>query len=146
MTSDIITRATEYWSGKRRGRRLPARPVIDPVELGEMLPHLVIAEAIDDGADYHHRIAGDAAETLLGAGLHGARLSDIEKDCLLTPAWRQGLDQARAFKAPHFAAFDGKDGAPALRAVFLPLSRDENDEEDADFIMSAIITDEVTAA
>lgn len=140
MPSDILKRATDYWSDKRRGLRMPARRAIDPIELADVLANLVVVEAIDGGRDYMHRIAGERAEELLGAEMHGARLSRLARSKASFAAWRDGLNAARAFKAPHFAAFDMGDGGGPIRAVFLPLVRKDGDEQ-ADFVLSAIIAD-----
>lgn len=138
MASDILQRATAYWSAKRRGKRMPSRPAIDPVELADVLANIVVIEAIDDGRDYMHRIAGARAEELLGAEMHGARMSRLARSRAAFAAWRDGVNAARTFKAPHFARFDAEDGGGALRAVFLPLARAEG-EDQADFILSAVI-------
>ncbi|MEQ9121281.1 MAG: PAS domain-containing protein [Alphaproteobacteria bacterium] len=138
MPSDVIQRATVYSSRNRRDLRMPARPDIDPVELADVLSNLVVVEAIDGGRDYMHRIAGAAAETLLGAPMHGARLSRLAGDRDALAAWRNGLALARSFRAPHFARFAPQQGGTSVSAVFLPLSRGAQGEE-ADFVLTAVI-------
>ena len=75
MRPDIIQRTVEYWSSQRDGRKLTTRRSIDPVELADLLANLVLVEVLDGGRDYLHRIAGEAAASLLGADLMGRRLS-----------------------------------------------------------------------
>ena len=136
MQRDIIQLTTDYWSGKRNGRRMPSRDSIDPSELAEVLPNLVMAEAIDGGKDYLHRIAGERAEILLGEHMHGERLSRLRRSKAILASWRNGLDLARTFKAPHFAHFENEDTHKTVRAVFLPLSG--GDENHAAFVMTAL--------
>lgn len=137
MRSDIIKRATDYWTEKRRDQRMPSRLSINPIDLADVLPNLVVAEAIDGGADYMHRIAGESAEKLLGADLHGARLSRLARSKASFASWRNGLDLARTFRAPHYATFESEDGETRVRAVFLPLSRKDGGAQ-ADFVLSAV--------
>ncbi len=143
MASDIIKRATDYWSAKRQGSRMPSRPTIDPVDLADVLSNLVVVESIDNGRDYMHRIAGEQAETLLGARMHGAKLSGIEGRRAAFASWRNALNLARTFRAPHFATFETDDGKGQIRAVFLPLCRREGGEQ-ADFVLSALIEAETS--
>ena len=143
MRSDIIKRATDYWSEKRDGRRMPTRPSIDPIDLADLLPNLVVAESIDGGKDYMHRIAGAEAEKLLGADMHGTRLSRLKNSKTALASWRNGLDLARTLKAPHFTTFESEIGVMPIRAVFLPLSRGETDDQ-AEFVLTALTDIAVT--
>lgn len=137
MRNDVIQRATEYWSERRGGRRLPMRASIDIDALADIRPYLILAEAVDGGRDYLHGIAGAEAEKLLGAAMEGARLSRLSRSDNALAAWRNGLNLARSFKAPHFATFDGAEGAPLVRVVFLPLSRSD-EVLDVDFVLAAL--------
>lgn len=138
MRADILKRLTDYWSEKRAGRRMPLRSSIDPTELAELLPNLVMVEALDDGGDYMHRIAGEEAEKIIGADLHGKRLSSFNVSRETLTSWRNGLDLARAYRAPHFANFERDDGKGMIRVAFLPLSGAGGD--DATFVLS-VVTD-----
>lgn len=134
---DVLDRATAYWRRKRGERPMPARTEIDPAELAGLLPHIVVAEAVDGGEDYVHRIAGEAAESLLGAEIHGARLSGLDADQPGLANWRRSLDLARQSGQPRFATLRrSADGRP-VRVVCLPLSRRPGQTK-ADFVLSAI--------
>ena len=137
MPQDIIQRTVAYWSSQRQGHRLPTRRSINPVEMADLLASLVLAEVLDGGRDYLHRIAGEVAATLLGADLMGRRLSEFKGDPAIEP-WRNGLDVARTFKAPHMADLtsNGPSDGP-LRIVFLPVARTA-DENEADFLLCAV--------
>ncbi len=137
MSRDVIQRATEYWSERRGGRRLPARASLDFDALADILPSLILTKAVDGGRDYLHDVAGDAAEKLLGAAMEGRRLSRLSRSDNALAAWRNGLNIARVFRAPHFAVFDGAAGEPQIRAVFLPVSRSDETEA-ADFVLAAL--------
>ena len=144
MRPDIIQRTVEYWRSQRDGRKLPTRRAIDPVELADLLANLVLVEVLDGGRDYLHRIAGEAAASLLGADLMGRRLSEFNDDTNIDPR-RNGLDIARTFKAPHMADFTPNSGTDTqLKIVFLPVARNA-DENEADFLLCAVTKDLVDA-
>ena len=98
----------------------------------------MIAEAIDEGRDYQHQLAGKVAEALLGARLTGARPPALSADRGAMADWRNGLAVARMFRAPHFAAFAANDGQGYIRAIYLTISRPEMGEN-ADFVLSVLI-------
>lgn len=119
---------------------MPFRRAIQTDDLGALLPHVVLSEAIDDGRDYQHELAGDTAETLLGAKLAGSRSSAFSAKHRAMADWRNGLAVARMFRAPHFAAFAAGNGDGHVRAVYLPISRQDVDET-ADYVLSVLIRD-----
>lgn len=139
MSEEILTRAAAYWADKRRTLRMPTRQSIDADDLGALAPHVVISEAIDDGRDYQHQLAGAVAEGLLGAKLTGAQTA-LHATRGAMADWRNGLAVARLFRAPHFAAFAANDGQGYIRAVYLPISRQKMGES-ADFVLSVLIRD-----
>ncbi len=47
-----------YWESKRRGRLMPARADIDPVEMKAHLGWIVLADVLPDGADFRLRLVG----------------------------------------------------------------------------------------
>ena len=144
MRPDIIQRTVEYWSSQRDGRKLLTRRSIDPVELADLLANLVLVEVLDGGRDYFHRIAGESAASLLGADLMGRRLSEFKNDAHIDP-WRNGLDIARTFKAPHMADFtpnNRSDSAPKI--VFLPITC-STEENEAVFLLCAVTVAELGA-
>jgi hypothetical protein len=94
MRLDIIKRATDYWSEKWDGRRMPTRPSIDPIDLVDLLPNLVVAESIDGGKDYLLRIAEAEAEKLLGTDMHGTKLSKLMSSETAQTSWGNVTAQA----------------------------------------------------
>ena len=145
MSEEILTRATAYWAAKRRLSRMPSRHAIDTVDLGALAPHAVISEAINQGRDYRHQLAGKVAEGLLVAKLTGAPPPGFSPEHGAMADWRNGLAVTRMFRAPHFAAFAANDGEGYIRAVYLPVSRQEMGET-ADFVLSVLVREADDAA
>ncbi len=53
-----IRRAYEYWDGKRQGRRMPARRDIDPSEIKDLLPGILLINVLHDPLQLTYRLVG----------------------------------------------------------------------------------------
>lgn len=53
-----IRRAYEYWNGKRQGRRMPARADIDPSEIKDLLPGILLINVAHDPLHMIYRLVG----------------------------------------------------------------------------------------
>src|SRR5258708_20353959 len=60
LRHDRLQRLLEYWHGKRAGKRTPLRAAVDPLDIPNLLPHLMLTEPIDGGADSRYRLVGTA--------------------------------------------------------------------------------------
>ena len=87
-----------YWDGKRGSNDIADRAHIDPHELRPLLPHLVIADAVNDGEDFRIRLYGTGLVRLMGeerTGMLMSELGDAEETDLrhrIRQAWL-GLNQ-----------------------------------------------------
>jgi hypothetical protein len=48
----------DYWLAKRGARSMPSRSDISPAQLKSQLPHILLADVIDGGADFRYRLVG----------------------------------------------------------------------------------------
>jgi hypothetical protein len=55
-----------YWLAKRRGKRVPARADIDPVEIHRFLPNIFMIDVIEGGARFRYRLVGTAIGDAVG--------------------------------------------------------------------------------
>ena len=46
----VLAGLHDYWSGKRRGGRLPGRDDLAPEEMVPALPHLMLIDVLDGGS------------------------------------------------------------------------------------------------
>lgn len=53
-----IRRAYEYWDSKRNGRRMPARADIDPSEIKDLLPGILLINVLHDPLHMSYRLVG----------------------------------------------------------------------------------------
>jgi hypothetical protein len=48
----------DYWQHKRGARTMPSRDDISPAELKAQLPHILLADVVNGGADFRYRLVG----------------------------------------------------------------------------------------
>ncbi|MGV8997434.1 MAG: PAS domain-containing protein [Parvibaculaceae bacterium] len=58
LTCPTLKAVHAYWDAKRGTRSMPARADINPVELREHLGWIIMAEVLDDMADFRYRLVG----------------------------------------------------------------------------------------
>lgn len=69
--SDILARLFSYWRGKVRNGTLPARAMIDPIEIPTLLPYIILIDVHGDPFDLYYRLAGTAVVAKLGYEVRG---------------------------------------------------------------------------
>ena len=63
----VLLALLRYWNKKRGAAALPARPDIDPLEMGPpLLPSLMLADLLDRGTRVRFRLVGTAVTKRLG--------------------------------------------------------------------------------
>jgi hypothetical protein len=77
LDETLLREIYAYWQGKRGLRRMPARRDVDPVEMPLLLPHLLIGEVVDGGAQFRYRLTGTAITRALGYDPTGRTIDDI---------------------------------------------------------------------
>ena len=53
-----ILKILAYWEGKRGDRAMPRRGDIDPAELIELLPNIMLVDVVDDERQFVYRLVG----------------------------------------------------------------------------------------
>ena len=67
-----------YWDYQRRGRAVPDRADIDPVDIGAgLLPNVGLVDVIDGGARFRNRLVGTAIVERWGFEITGRFLDEI---------------------------------------------------------------------
>jgi len=77
MLSPIIRGAFEYWQGKCRDGRLPARADIDPIEIPRILPHVSLVERERGSGRMRYRLLGSALVESIGWDATGHYLDAV---------------------------------------------------------------------
>jgi len=69
--------AFAFWTALRGKRRWPARKEMTMRHLAGLLPYMSLVKVLDDGADFEHRIVGDAMVQAFNVPIQNRRFSDI---------------------------------------------------------------------
>jgi hypothetical protein len=86
-----------YWQGLRRGRLMPARRDIDPLDIGALLPNVVLLDVIHQpatepvqgvsaGLDLRFRLVGTEVAARSARDYTGRRLADIPHRLQVRPS------------------------------------------------------------
>jgi hypothetical protein len=116
----------QYWDSKRRGRLMPSRADIDPIEMPRFLPGIVLIDVVADARRYVYRLVGTREVAMRGKDPTGRSM--IEG--FFGPSLEETIampDRVVTARAPLF--FQRKFIAPDRRSgdeevVLLPLSAD----------------------
>lgn len=80
ITSAIVQRMAGYLARKRDGRALPSRADVDPTEIREFLPHMVLVDIQDDPLRVYYRLVGTRIAEFYGeftgTWMHDRPISD----------------------------------------------------------------------
>jgi len=121
-----------YWLSKRGERAMPSRADIDPGEFRALLPHVLLVDVIEKGADVRYRLVGTELERELGRAVTGRLLGELVSGAYLD-YMRSLYRRVITERVPVYSANSFDDGRTgfALIADFkrtyrlmLPLSRD----------------------
>ncbi|MDR3528282.1 MAG: PAS domain-containing protein [Rhizomicrobium sp.] len=72
--------AYAYWSKLRGDRPWPAREEMQLRHIAALVPIMSLVKVLDDGADFEHRIVGDAMVRAFSVPLQNRRFSEIAVD------------------------------------------------------------------
>lgn len=138
--------ALAYWADKRGDRALPLRSDLDPVEIPQLLRHLILIDVLDGPRDYRYRLMGDEILTRVTPGLKGRRFREIDGKGPGTGLWESmtrvvntGLPRyGRAgYAGPHRYTAGvndlllpfSEDGSTVSQVLVVALFRDREPEE-----------------
>jgi hypothetical protein len=113
-----------YWESRRGTREVPRREDIDPIDIRQILPHVMLWDAETDGG-YRCRVAGTAIDMEMAGSLKGVRLSDLT--CSLIDEAKREFDAVRDGGMASYAERTmGWRGRPFVyyRHLLLPVTND----------------------
>jgi len=67
-----------YWEGKRAGCMLPLKASIDPAEIKDVLPYVIISEVFDEPLRVRYRLVGTEIVKLRGREFTGKWLHEVQ--------------------------------------------------------------------
>lgn len=123
----LLRRLYDYWDGKRAGRAMPARPDLDPVDIPELLPHLILLDVTYDPMRFRVRLYGTGVRDLRGTDLTGRWLYEDAMTFIGARTRPWNVETAETGR-PHYVSGDYTELSDGKVGTFyrlgLPLSRD----------------------
>jgi hypothetical protein len=72
----VLSSVRDYWTKKCGARLMPGRDDVRPSEIKKLLPHILLADAIDGGTDFRYRLVGTQIAPFFPANPSGQLMSD----------------------------------------------------------------------
>ena len=115
-----------YWAGKRGLRNFPARRDIEPEEIRQLLPYIMLVDVLEDGRFFRFRLVGtDVAFGVDPTGQlqHEAVPEGIYRDHI-TALFRRGAAGPGALHSRSSYAYTKLEGPRSISRLFMPLAAD----------------------
>ena len=126
ITSATVQRMAGYLARKRDGRALPSRADVDPTEIREFLPYMVLVDIQDDPLRVYYRLVGTRIAEFYGeftgTWMHDRPISDAYRQ-IAENIYRTLLDT----KAPVYGVTEMRTRSDAMVSYewgYFPLSTD----------------------
>jgi hypothetical protein len=74
--NELFPPALHYWQAIKTDR-LPSRHEIDPIDIPDLLPNIMLLDVLESGRDFRYRLAGTAIERNFGASIKDLTLGAI---------------------------------------------------------------------
>jgi hypothetical protein len=117
-----------YWDDKRGSRAMPARADLDPVEIPELLPYILLIDTAETLEEFRYRLIGTEACKGFDRDRTGARFADLPRigcfDEVFGGYWRSFQERTPQYYHGPLASV-GK-GRIQFSRLTLPLSHDGN--------------------
>lgn len=129
LISDVrLQRLFDYWNSKRRGRLMPSRGDIDPLEIGWALPYIFLVD-YDPTRGITYRLAGGHVAGIFGHGnLKGLQPRDFlppDRADVIEAAFRRVIEEP-AVMVMRGMVYLRVDRLPMGERIFLPLADAES--------------------
>jgi hypothetical protein len=138
VSSPKVLAFYEFWRSRCRGDAIPAKPDMDPVEMGPFLANLVLSEVLYAPLDFKYRIIGEEIISRLG-NMTGRRVREMALINVTSSAYQNYCAVVEA-RRPQFLEGEAvtafkKDRPYLMSRVHCPLS---SDGQTVDFIISCL--------
>ena len=140
-----LQRALNYWESKRGRRRMPARRDLDPLEIPELLPFVILTDVTHDPLDLRYRLIGTAVVDRCARDYTGLRLRALPGKGPGSVVWdlrAKAVQEGRPVSREDAPYVGPSKEAGRVRDLHLPLS---NDGERVNMLFTVTAFDEVRA-
>ncbi len=129
LSAPRLRQAFAYWQGKRAGRAMPSRRDIDPVEMPQLLPYVMLIDVLPEPLDFRYRLIGTEVRAIVARDYTGLRFSEVPGKGKDSVVWGNCEEVVRR-KAPLSRSPPYVGPEPHLTRcenVLLPLSEDDRE-------------------
>ena len=137
LLTPIVMETFDYWTSKVRNRTLPARRDLDPCEIPNLLPWLILTDVFDDPLDFRYRLIGTQIVAQARRDLTGKRFSELDHAGPGSTVWTDRVKVVETrrpvFSTPPYCG--PKAGIASVSGIHLPLS---GDGRTVDMILTAV--------
>ncbi len=128
-----------YWQRLRGTRRMPSRTDIDPLDIPQLLPYVMLIDVLHEPLDFRFRLLGSGHDAIVACNYKGLRFSELTHLARGNPVWDEYERVARE-GAPlrSFVPYVGSDNyVRRIEHCLMPLSSD-GATVDMIFVVAAI--------
>jgi hypothetical protein len=127
LTDPDMAALYDYWQAQRRGRKLPSRRDIDPVDLRRQLPNMMLIDVEREPLRFRYRLVGTRVVEASAEDRTGAYFDAVEffaKNPVVMTQYKEVVDEGKPlFSLEPFKNFVNGTTYQAERLI-LPLSTD----------------------
>ncbi len=117
-----------YWDDKRGSRAMPGRADLDPVDVPELLPYILLVDTAETLGEFRYRLIGTEACKGFDCDRTGARFADLPRgesfDEVLSGYWRTFRERTPQYYHGPLSSID--EDSMQFSRLTLPLSSDGN--------------------
>jgi hypothetical protein len=120
-----LARVLAYWEGKRGERFAPSRADIDPADLVEVLPRIMLADVLREPLDFRYRLSGTGIAGVHGKDQTGKRpreLTPLAYGALIHEHYCDAVRRREPLL--HLVVLDTDERSRSYARLLLPLSAD----------------------
>ena len=120
-----LVRVLDYWERKRGERFAPRRGDVDPADLLEALPRMMLADVRAEPLDFHYRLSGTGIADVHGQEMTGKGPRDLAPPALAALIHDHYCEAVRR-REPllHLVVLDTLERSRSYARLLLPLSED----------------------
>jgi hypothetical protein len=123
LAAPHLKEAYAYWQGKLKGRAMPSRRDIDPVEMPRLLPYVMLIDVMAEPLDFRYRLVGTEMRAISRRDYTGLRFSEVPGKGRGSVVW-DNCETVVTTKAPFSRRppYVGPERITRCENVLLPLS------------------------